>query len=93
MLVKKDMSLTPAEFRNGLPAALRGLDWQVGADDTVTVDDGAVLIRCVVQPPRRLTALLSLPRCLVTLELGGLPEADRAGFLARFDRAFQRGGG
>jgi hypothetical protein len=93
MLVQKDMGLTPAEFRNGLPAALRGLDWKAGADDTVEVSGGAVVIRCVVQPPRRLTALLSMPRCLVTLDLSGLPDADRADFLARFDRAFQRGGG
>lgn len=99
MLVKKDMALTPAEFRDNLPAALRGHDWRVERDaagvDIVRVDtaDGPVVLCCAPQKPRRLTGLLSIPRCLVTLDLGGLADAARPPFLARFDRAFQRGGG
>ncbi len=99
MLIEKDMALTPAEFRDSLPAALRGHPWRAERDaagvDVVSVDtaDGPVVLRCAPQPPRRLTGLLSMPRCLVTLDLGGLAEAARRPFLARFDRAFQRGGG
>lgn len=98
MVVDKDMSLTAEEFRRSLPAALRGLDWRLetvpdGNVVHIATADGAVVIRCTPAPPRRLTALLSMPRCLVSLDLGGLAEAARTPFLNRFDRAFQRGGG
>ncbi|MGC2857195.1 hypothetical protein ACM64Y_17130 [Novispirillum sp. DQ9] len=99
MVVEKDMALTPAEFRRSLPGALRGLDWRLDSTDGggdiahVATADGTITIRCAPLPPRRLTALLSMPRCLVTLDLGALAEAARAPFLTRFDRAFQRGGG
>lgn len=100
MRIDKDMALTLAEFRRDLPAALRGMDWrettgpaEAAAVVQVSTEEGAITIRCAPLPPRRLTALLSMPRCLVTLDLEGLAESARRPFLNRFDRAFQRGGG
>jgi len=65
-----------------------------GKRDIVIAAESAE-IRIVYEPLETATlgGLLALPRARVTLHLGELNEAQRHAFLARFDRAFQRGGG
>lgn len=92
--VEKVMALTLDDFHRSLKAlaprlALR--DDQTG----VEIDTGGhrVSITFEQQEGTTLGGLLALPRARVTLALDGLDEQERAQFLARFDRAFQRGGG
>ena len=54
---------------------------------------GHVDIGFVADAPVTLGGLLVLPRARVSLDFHGVSSQDRARFLARFDTAFQRGGG
>lgn len=54
---------------------------------------GHVTIAFEVLPPVTLGGLLALPRAVVSFTFTGCAPAEREGLLARFDRAFQRGGG
>lgn len=86
--------MTPEEFRRGLDRALPGMDYRLDGD-LVEVGDGAKGIAISVRalPPRRLSALLSLPRSEVRIAFHGYDAREQAAFLERFDRAYQRGGG
>lgn len=98
MSVQRDMSITLPEFLKQLPYALNGFSSaQDGPMRVVAARDGdsgqTVIFSLEIMEPRRFTALLSLARLLVTIEFAGHSAAEQAEFLARFDRAFQRGGG
>lgn len=93
------MALTPPEFERSLAVALQGLDYRLedtGADggraDAGTAARG-ITITFRALAPRRMSALLSLPRAEVTIAFRGYDAGEEAEFLERFDRAFQRGGG
>ena len=90
MLISKLMTLTGEEFAKSLAA----FDATAVPDgDGVARSRGAV-IRFEALPSRRLGGgLLSLPQARVTIDLAGVPEAERAAFQRAFDVAFQRGGG
>lgn len=73
--------ITPASWRReGLSVFV---DWPEGARLTVTLS---------VQKLRRI-ASLSLPYVDIGFAFFAMATTEREGFLARFDRAFQKGGG
>lgn len=82
MRVVKEMGLTAADFLRHVPAALpRGCHIEDGR-----VRAAGVVISYEELSPRRLSALVSLPRLKVTID------ADAA-VVRRFEQVFQRGGG
>lgn len=88
------MALTPEDFLKNLGPAMVGLDYRVAdhAVESGSAEKGlSISIRAL--PPRRLSALLSLPHSEVRIDFRGYDDGERAAFLERFDRAFQRGGG
>lgn len=89
----KDMGLRAAEILRGLPRAAGPLPWREDAGRMVIGEAGrGVSITLRALPDRRVGSLC-LPVTRVTMVFDGLPEVDRQSFLARFDRAFHRGGG
>ena len=85
------MSLLREEFFRLLPGAVR--DFSVEGD-TVRWSEGGRggTIRLVPLEGRRLGSV-EIPRHAVDIDLEGWPEAEGEAFLARFHRAFLRGGG
>lgn len=96
-IVEKIMSISRREFETGLERLTGAPPRPSGPDRyDVAVDAGRTLnfsFRFEVLPDAVLGKLVVLPRARVTLDLGQLPPDARAGFLALFDRTFQRGGG
>ncbi len=91
--VEKDMSISHREFFRSLPRAL-GTDAYRVEGTTITVEDGGRRLDITLAPEsERRIALLTLPVTLVTLRFTGYDEDEAAAALARFDQAFQRGGG
>ncbi len=92
--IVKDMALTPEEFFRSVPIAMRDRDYRVdgGRVETGTPDRG-ITISIRPLPPRRLSALLSMPRSEVTIAFRGCSEAERVDFLSYFDQVYRRGGG
>ncbi len=91
--ITKDMTLTHADFRRILRGAF-GEAVEDPGGDRLTVTLGGGRIEIVLGPERqRQIALLRLPACTVALRFAGLSEEAAVAALARFDRAFQRGGG
>ena len=92
--VVKDMALTPAQFFRDIARAMGDIDYRVeGAGVRAGTPARGIAIALRELPPRRLSALMVLPRCAVTISFQGYDEAERRAFLAAFDQAFQRGGG
>jgi hypothetical protein len=92
--VVKDMALTQQEFFRDIGRAMTGLDYRVEGQQVLSGGPGrGITIALSDLPPRRLSALMVLPRCAVTISFQGYDEAERQAFLAAFDQAFQRGGG
>lgn len=89
----REMSITRKEFLASLSPAIKPLDFQV-SERTITIDDGErrVVIELSEQGERRI-ALLRLPVTHVGFSFHGYTTPEREQFMARFDRAFQRGGG
>ncbi|MDX2309153.1 MAG: hypothetical protein NW216_13000 [Hyphomicrobium sp.] len=95
--VVKSMSLTRAEFDRSM--AVLDSDYvpskgDVARDETcIHHADGRAWVRFEALPDVLLGARLALPRARVSITFENLTPAERTGFLARFDLAFQRGGG
>ena len=91
--VVKDMAVTPAEFFRILPRALPSRRYDI-CGRAATVDEGDCQVTIAVEPapPRRLARVV-IERSIVTLTFTACGSRARLAFLARFDRAFQRGGG
>lgn len=91
--VEKLMSVSRAEFeaswRVFAPSDPPGTDGPV----RLVVGGGTVHVAFAPRPNVRLGGLMVLPRALIVLEFIGVPANDRLDLIARFDRAFQRGGG
>ena len=87
------MSLSRAEFVTAL-SYVSGTA-AAGADNwtAALTDGGCVTITFTPLANAQLSALLQLPRALVRLTFDDASEMARRDFLARFDFAFQRGGG
>ena len=91
---KKIMSLTLADFHRGVHALAPGLT--TGQEQTeVVIPDGAATVRITYETLESTTlgGLLALPQARVTIHHSSGDAAVRTAFLARFDQAFQRGGG
>ena len=93
MRVEKDMGLTLSEFQLTL-ARLTGTPLTHGQSSAlIGVGAGSVAVDYEQRPPLRLSALLEMPRALVSLKFSNVTEAERLAFLKRFDITFHRGGG
>ena len=88
------MSLDLREYHRSLKTLSPDIPLDEAQTDIgITAEGGDV--RIVYEPLEKVTlgGLLALPRARVTLHLEELDEAERRAFLARFDKAFQRGVG
>ena len=89
----KDMALTREDFVRLLPGAAGDLPWREEAGRfRLGSETAGVEITLEPQPPRRI-ALFTLPVMRVSFWFRGWDTTERARFIQRFDRAFQRGGG
>lgn len=88
------MATSRPEFFRSLDVALKGMDYTVNGDHIV-VEDGEkrIDVRLSPLPPRVLSTLLKMERWKVSLEFAGYGGSEAEAFIARFDQAFQRGGG
>ncbi len=91
-MIWKDMALTREDLLRLLPGAVGELPWRAEGDRIVVGDEAGVELRVDPLPPRRFGPV-DIPRLRVGFTFRGWEEAERRAFLARFDRAFQRGGG
>lgn len=91
---QKIMSLTLADFHRSVRALAPSLTIGQGQTEFV-IPDGKSAVRVVYEPLESTTlgGLLALPQARVTIHHGSSDAAEHAAFLARFDQAFQRGGG
>ena len=89
----REMSITHREFFRLLPRAVGNapISRQNGRV-IVDANEGRVAIFLAAETLRKL-AMLELPVTEITLEFTGFTDAAREAFLARFDLAFQKGGG
>lgn len=91
-MMVKDMALTWADLLRLLPGAVGALPWRAEADTIRIGEASGVDLHIAPLPPRRFGPV-EIPRLRVSFAFRGWDEAERSAFLARFDRAFQRGGG
>ena len=92
-VVHKEMSISHADFRRILAGA-RLAGERRDAGGAIEVVDGGRRLAITLSPERRRKlGLFDLPVTDVRLAFEGFAPADMADTLARFDRAFQRGGG
>ena len=89
----RDMGITHSEFFRTLPAALPALPYTVQGRYVIVHDDTRRLVISLSPEGRRRIAALSLPTTQVHFTFSGYSQQDIEQFIARFDRAFQRGGG
>ena len=92
--IQKTMSCSLAEFYRSLTRLAPELEIMPG-QTAFTLNTGAGVVDIAVQvlDDVMLGTLLKLPRCQVDLEFRDLSSGEISDFLARFDQAFQRGGG
>ena len=90
-LVEKTMSATPSEFHRSM--AVLDASLTPALAHSLECNSGTITVTYDVLPSVTLGTLLALPRARVTVRFVGVPSADRAQFMSRFDLAFQRGGG
>lgn len=89
----KEMTISHRDFFRILPGALRTDDFRIDGN-RIIAGAGSRRLEIIVSPEtRRRVALLTLPVTHVSLEFMGYDTQQAAAALARFDRAFQRGGG
>ena len=89
----REMSITHKDFFRLLPKAVNGAATvRQGNQVSITTAAGQVTITLTPETSRKL-GLLTLPVTGVTLEFDGFSATAQAQFLARFDLAYQKGGG
>lgn len=93
VVVRKDMGITHGEFLRLLPRALGGADYTQRGDDIVVADDARTLTIHLGPESERRIALMRIATTAVTMTFDGYARTEIDAFLARFDRAYQRGGG
>lgn len=92
--IEKTMSLTRAEFQRSLVNLTQDSTAEISGDAAkITFGTGTVAIAFKPLADVTMGGLLSLPRARVSLSFEALNEAQQTAFLAKFDKAFQRGGG
>ena len=89
----REMGLSRKEFFRTLPAVVENLPSKI-EENRITIgwSQGSVVIDLGPETDRKLGSL-ALPTMNVEFQFIGLNPSDREGFLAHFDRYFQRGGG
>lgn len=93
VVVEKEMALKRADLLRGLESAFGTDGFRVDGDAVILVD-GRKRFEIVMGDERtRRIALLEVPAMIVRLRLAGYAPEEAKQALARFDRAFQRGGG
>jgi hypothetical protein len=90
-LIEKTMSASESDFHRGM--AVLDATRPSALTHVLCCGGGIVTISYEARPGVRLGTLLALPRACVRLRFDGASPEERAAFLARFDLAFQRGGG
>lgn len=98
----RDMACTPAEWLRWLPQAMGACPWQLvppghemphtGGSLSAQVAQGSLNVSWQVAEPRRL-GLAVIPRLAVCFVFQSVSDAERTGFMKRFDLYTQRGGG
>jgi hypothetical protein len=89
----RELGLTHAEFHRLLPPAIAHRPYAVDGA-TVRIDDGNRAVTIELGPQRhRAIASLRIPYVEARFTFAGFAAAERAAFMARFERYFQRGGG
>lgn len=90
-MVEKTMSATPSEFHRSM--AVLDASLIPALSHSLESNGGRIIVTYEALPSVTLGTLLALPRARVTVRFVGVPSADRAQFMSRFDLAFRRGGG
>ena len=91
--LNKEMTISHRDFFRILPGALGTDDFRIDGH-RITAGAGDRRLEIILSPEtRRRVALLTLPVTHVSLEFVGYGAEQAAAALARFNRAFQRGGG
>ncbi len=96
IVISKTMSLTMDDFLRGIGVlGLKNLTEVQLKKQTVRfqVEQGYVDIQFEEREAKVLGGLLALPRACVTLNFYGVERGQILDYVARFDLAFQRGGG
>ena len=89
----REMSITHKDFLRLLPRAVNNAPITRRDNQAhVAADAGRVLITLAPERVRKL-GLLEFPVTPVSIEFDGFNPSDQAAFLARFDLAYQKGGG
>lgn len=88
------MGISHDDFFRVFPTVLGAASWRrEGLSILVEWPLGARLVASVSAQKLRRIASLSLPYVDVGFDFHGMAAGERAAFLLRFDRAFQKGGG
>ena len=89
----REMSITHKDFFRLLPRAVNGAPVaRRGNRADIATGAGRVTITLAPETVRKL-GLMKFPVTLVSIEFSGFAPDEQAAFLARFDLAYQRGGG
>ena len=89
----REMSISHKEFFRLLPRAVNGMP-VTRRGNVADIATGAGQVKITLAPERvRKLGLMEFPVTPVTIEFNGFSPADQAAFLARFDLAYQKGGG
>lgn len=92
--ITKLMSANPNEFARSMEHLTRDMAHHVQGDATVIeLPGGTAAITYTPKEGRRLSPLLVMPAADVSIAFEGVSDVDRTDFVAKFDLAFQRGGG
>jgi hypothetical protein len=90
---EREMTITHREFLRLLPKALAGRTYKRSGNQIDVIDGNASVRINLSNETIRKIASLALPLTNVKIELNGFEEDDSLKFMARFDLAYQKGGG
>ena len=89
----REMSITHKDFFRLLPRAVNGAPvTRQGNQADIATGAGRVKITLAPETTKKL-GMMEFPVTRVSIELSDFTPAGQAAFLARFDLAYQRGGG
>ena len=89
----REMSITHKEFFRLLPRAVNNAAVS-RQENQVNITTGTGLVKITLAPETiRKLAIMEFPVTEITIEFSGYNAPERAAFLARFDLAYQKGGG
>ena len=89
----REMSITHKDFFRLLPQAVNAAPvTRRGNQADIATEAGRVKITLGPESVRKL-GMMEFPVTPVTIEFNGFSQTEQAAFLARFDLAYQRGGG